>query len=346
MRLPLPSLLLVVAGCGVDVGVTKSSICDGQAQPSEDTVDAPYDVDQDGYFDGSNADCVAAYAADRLDCDDRDPAVHPGAVEVGCDGVDNDCDAATPDAVDGDGDGIDACLDCDDADDRVRPGNAEVACNQLDDDCDEATPDGADDDLDLYTECFDCDDLNPAVNPGTAEVLCNLVDDDCNAATPDEVDADADGASSCTDCDDFDAQRFPSNEEVCDDGIDNNCADGIDEDCVVDYTGTWTLDQTIRYSCAFSLVSINFSSVFVQDTNPTITVVSGGSGSQPGTMTGSFTGAADFTASRTISGSCDEVYTFDGSFTSDTTFEGTFTADFIGACFDCSRQSWTVSGTR
>ncbi|MCK6531172.1 putative metal-binding motif-containing protein, partial [Myxococcota bacterium] len=38
------------------------------------------------------------------DCDDANGGVHPGAEEVPYDGVDNDCDAATPDDdLDGDG---------------------------------------------------------------------------------------------------------------------------------------------------------------------------------------------------------------------------------------------------
>ena len=47
----------------------------------QDTGDGPVDADGDGYTDGE-------------DCDDSDPAVHPGATEV-CDGRDNDCDAST-----------------------------------------------------------------------------------------------------------------------------------------------------------------------------------------------------------------------------------------------------------
>lgn len=32
-----------------------------------------------------------------IDCDDRNPAATPGAVEAAGDGVDNDCDPSTPD---------------------------------------------------------------------------------------------------------------------------------------------------------------------------------------------------------------------------------------------------------
>ena len=47
----------------------------GTADGGEATVDAPYDADGDGFFDASNPDCAATYAADRLDCNDQDPAI-------------------------------------------------------------------------------------------------------------------------------------------------------------------------------------------------------------------------------------------------------------------------------
>jgi len=68
--------------CGCD-GQTYDNICflqsAGQSLDYEGYCDEPFDADGDGWtiFDG--------------DCDDMDPSVNPGAVEI-CDGKDNDCD--------------------------------------------------------------------------------------------------------------------------------------------------------------------------------------------------------------------------------------------------------------
>jgi hypothetical protein len=71
----------------------------------------------------------------RGDCDDTNPDVFIGAVEV-CDGADNDCDPTTDDNGDLDGDLVTRCAgDCNDLDPSVFPGAAEV-CDQRDNDCD------------------------------------------------------------------------------------------------------------------------------------------------------------------------------------------------------------------
>ena len=89
--------LLTLVACTPDVGITGNAQCDGQKQPSEDTVDSPFDADNDGFFDGSNNGCVETYAASALDCNDRDDTVNPDGQEIPCNGLDDDCDPATPD---------------------------------------------------------------------------------------------------------------------------------------------------------------------------------------------------------------------------------------------------------
>ena len=46
------------------------------------------------------------------DCDDAEARARPGLAEVGCDGIDNDCDGGTPDVLDGDADGFTCDVDC------------------------------------------------------------------------------------------------------------------------------------------------------------------------------------------------------------------------------------------
>ena len=70
--------------------------CDGSTD--EDPVDASWwysDGDGDGYGDAATATwaCSGALAIGG-DCDDTDDTIHPGALEVCGDGIDNDCDQA------------------------------------------------------------------------------------------------------------------------------------------------------------------------------------------------------------------------------------------------------------
>ncbi len=143
-RLPghlLLSLPFLAMGCS-DVAIQESSACDGALQAQESSVDSPFDRDGDGYFDGSNQDCIDTYGAENLDCDDANEGIHPNQEEEECNGVDDDCREDTPDSVDSDADGSNTCEDCDDTEPAVAPGNAEICGDGLDNHCDGFSEEG------------------------------------------------------------------------------------------------------------------------------------------------------------------------------------------------------------
>ena len=183
------------------------------------------DADADGY--GSKAlvalstDCDAGGAAYTSgDCNDGDDQVHPTAVEVIANNIDEDCDGKELCFFDIDGDtfgsgtlrtSIDSdCIDpleSDDDDDcapanpMIYPGASEIPGDHVDQDCDLADDCFADDDgdgfagtttfpgstldcsgADEWAESDDCDDLHADVSPAESEI-CNSTDDDCDGLT-------------------------------------------------------------------------------------------------------------------------------------------------------------------
>lgn len=171
------------------------------------------DTDSDGY----GTEGVLACTYQEVDCDDTRSAVHPGAVEICADALDNNCNGETDEAgctvvcVDEDGDGYGV--------------SGFSACNET---------------------WQDCNDQDEFVNPGMTEVCADLLDNNCSG-TADEpmcvgicVDADADGfgssgllscASQQLDCNDARANVYPGAVERCD-RLDNNCNQQIDENNV------------------------------------------------------------------------------------------------------------------
>jgi ELWxxDGT repeat protein len=195
--------------------------CNGDVDDSAvDAVSWWSDGDGDGYGAGVSfaaCDAPAPYVTDGSDCEDSNAAVHPGAVEVGCDGLDNDCDPVTPEIFDADGDGLACDLDCDDSLPTCTTDCSDGNVNGIAD-CAELSGDA---DADGTLEPSDCDDTDPNnwVSCGTC------------------VDADTDGffvgcdayvTIAGPDCDDSASTVYPWGWEVCD-LIDNNCDGSTDE---------------------------------------------------------------------------------------------------------------------
>jgi hypothetical protein len=139
------------------------------------------DADGDGYGNAAGTHDVcpqAGLVANNADCDDTRADVNPGATEIHYNGLDDDCNAATPDD-DLDNDGYNGAEDCDDSRSDVNPGMPETPYNGLDDDCNAAT---ADDDLDSdgFGIADDCDDTSASTYPGATEQCGDGIDQSCD----------------------------------------------------------------------------------------------------------------------------------------------------------------------
>ncbi len=237
-------------------------ICDGVDNNCDGNIDEGVlniffaDTDSDGFGDPNNStqSCSAppGFVADNTDCNDADPNINPGAIEV-CDGVDNDCDGLIDDQ-DPSVTGQSTWFADADGDLFGDPDVSVVACNQ---------PPG------FVADNTDCNDADPNINPGAQEI-CDGIDNDCDGLIDDNdpsvagqstwfADADGDlfgnpGVSvlACnqppgfvadnTDCNDADPNINPAAQEICD-GIDNDC-DGLidDDDPSVAGQSTWFAD--------------------------------------------------------------------------------------------------------
>ncbi len=235
-----------------------TEICDGDDEDCDGLIDEAgavgeqswfADFDTDGFGDPGVEvfECTApsGFIDDNTDCNDAEPTVFPGGVEV-CDGLDNDCNGLIDDLPvdgliwmqDGDTDGfgfIDSAFiaceapgpdwvtgepDCDDTEPTVFPGGTEF-CDGLDNDCDGVIDIGV---IDGQTYWLDGD-----------------IDGFGDLAFPVEACSQPSGyADNSDDCDDADSTAFPGATEVCD-GDDEDCDGEIDEEGAGGET-TWYAD--------------------------------------------------------------------------------------------------------
>ncbi|MDM8551780.1 MopE-related protein [Desulfobacterales bacterium HSG2] len=280
------------------------------------------DSDGDGYSDGTDQSSPTRpgsdyYRASDLkavsgDCNDNDARVHPGAAEISCDDIDQDCDGRDSCLIswykDSDGDGYSDGTtqrsltrpgsdyyeasevkypsgDCNDNNARVHPGAAEISCDDIDQDCDgsdscltswykDSDGDGYSDGTsqssptrpgsdyykasDVKATSGDCNDEDVRVHPGAAEISCDEIDQDCDGSDSCYPtwyrDFDGDGYPDGTvqspsawwpeddyydasdlkatsgDCNDEDVRVHPEAVEICDDNKDNDCNGATDCD--------------------------------------------------------------------------------------------------------------------
>ncbi|MGA1842501.1 MAG: putative metal-binding motif-containing protein [bacterium] len=220
-------------------------------------ITCPEDKDNDGYT-------TWFISTEQEDCNDNDETIYPGAPEIFCDGIDQDCDgsdAKNNTCIDNDKDGSMAIDDCDDDDPAINPSATEL-CDGRDNDCDNSTDEG----FQIGAPCsvglgacrrsggYVCSPSNPnlaicdAVPGDPAVEICDGFDNDCDGSVDEELTAPladkqhgvcanqtkvCDGINGYIEPDYTLIPEYEDNEITCD-SLDNDCDNMVDEDLAVD----------------------------------------------------------------------------------------------------------------
>jgi len=117
----------------------------------------------------------------EVDCDDTNAAIHPNALEIPNNNIDENCDGGIA-IIDNDNDGFNSDEDCDDTNAAIHPNAAEIPDNDMDENCDGivAVTEVIDNDNDGFNSDEDCDDNNPLIHPNATEIVDNNIDENCD----------------------------------------------------------------------------------------------------------------------------------------------------------------------
>jgi len=128
-------------GAGADTllardGLAERVDCGAQADGGEgDTIDELVDCEGVALSADRIADADGDGATKPADCDDGNPSIRPGVVDIPENGIDEDCSGADAVNLDRDGDNFLRPTDCDDDNPLINPGARDIPGNRVDEDC-------------------------------------------------------------------------------------------------------------------------------------------------------------------------------------------------------------------